>query len=77
MLLLVFFLGLIFYLFWYGVIDILGGVIGMFLNSIYVIWVVLIDILILGIILNSRVIIVFIVIFFFIIILIKENRGKE
>ena len=49
----------------------------MLLNSTYVIWVVLIDILILGTTLNNRVIIAFIAIFFSIVILTKESRDKE
>ena len=65
------------YLLWYGAIDILGGAIGMLLNSTYVIWVVLIDILILGTTLNNRVIIAFIAIFISIVILAKESRGNE
>ena len=77
LLLLASFLGSISYLLWYGAIDILGGAIGMLLNSTYVIWVVLIDILILGTTLNNRVIIAFIAIFFSIVILTKESRDKE
>lgn len=77
LLLLASFLGSISYLLWYSAIDILGGAIGMLLNSTYVIWVVLIDILILGTTLNNRVIIAFTAIFFSIIILTKESRGKE
>ena len=77
LLLLASFLGSISYLLWYGAIDILGGAIGMLLNSTYVIWVVLIDILILGTTLNNRVIIAFIAIFISIVILAKESRGNE
>ena len=77
LLLLASFLGSISYLLWYSATDILGGAIGMLLNSTYVIWVVLIDILILGTTLNNRVIIAFTAIFFSIIILTKESRGKE
>ena len=77
LLLLASFLGSISYLLWYGAIDILGGAIGMLLNSTYVIWIVLIDILILGTTLNNRVVVAFIAMFCSIIILTKESRGKK
>ena len=49
----------------------------MLLNSTYVIWIVLIDILILGTTLNNRVVVAFIAMFCSIIILTKESRGKK
>lgn len=71
------FLGAISYLFWYKAIDILGGPIGMLLNSSYVVWIVFLEILLARVQIELKFIITLVCILSSIFLLIKDSKGEK
>ena len=71
------FLGAVSYLFWYKAIDILGGPIGMLLNSSYVVWIVFLEILLARVQIELKFIITLVCILSSIFLLIKDSKGEK